>query len=422
MTPSVKFHPSLGVWAIFGAALGAALGLLGRGAEMPGIQVFAEWISPLGQLWMNALQMTVVPLVVTLLLSTMIRPTGARAIGGLGGRALALFLLMLLGAGLLTLVAGSKILGFFPVPSGLLESIQGQLDPAFAQNVQADAPATFLDWLVGLVPPNPLEAAVRGDLLQVLIFTVLVGAALGRLPEGQRSPLSGVLNSLSEAMLILVSWVLWGTPVGVLSIMLNLTLGAGLAVVGLVALFFFLVCGALVFTTGTLYPLASLLGRTPLKKFAKAALPAQVVAASTQSSIASLPALIEGGKEGLDLPEEATGFVLPLCVSAFKMNQPVSPTLKMLFLAHFFEVTLNLGDMLIFLMGSILLGFTSVGIPRGSPGFTRLPLYLAVGIPIEGYLLLEVVKQNPVYDACATVLNVTGDMAAATILTRDQRR
>jgi Na+/H+-dicarboxylate symporter len=123
----------------------------------------------------------------------------------------------------------------------------------------------------------------------------------------------------------------------------------------------------------------------------------------------------------LDLGEEATGFVLPLCVAVFKMNQAVSPTTKMLFLTHFLGVTVGATDVVFFILVAILLGLSSPGIPRGNPGAHRLPLYLAVGIPIEGWVLVDPVRFFPVYDGVATTLNVSGDMTAATIMSREER-
>jgi Na+/H+-dicarboxylate symporter len=370
---------------------------------------------------MNALQMTVVPLVVALILSAIVRPSGGAPVGALGGRAVALFMVLMVTAGIVTLLASGQILSLFSPPPGLLESLQGQTIPPALEGATSSAPEQFGDWLVGLIPRNPLEAAVRGDILQILIFTVVIGLALGRLPSGQRDPLAAVFRSLSDAMLILVGWIMWGTPVAVFSIVLALTLGAGLAVVGLVVLFFVMVCGALLLATGALYPAAAWFGRTSIRRFARAALPSQIIAATTQSSLASLPALIDGGRSELELSEESTGFVLPLCVSVFKMNQPVSSVVKAMFLAHFFGVSVTPGEWGAYLVGAILIGFTSVGIPRGGTPFSRLPLYLALGIPIEAYLVLEAVRHNPIYDACATVLNVTGDMAAATMLSRGER-
>ena len=421
MTPNARFHPSLAGWSLLALGLGSLLGVLGRVADLESVELLSIAVSPLGAIWMNALQMTVVPLVVAQILAAMVRPSGPTTLGGLGSRALILFLFLLVGAGILTVLICSQALTLVPVPPNLLASLQGQVIPVGLGEAAASGGVSFSEWLVGLVPRNPLEAAVNGDILQILIFTVLIGVAVGRLPEEQRDPLARVFRSFADATLILVSWIVWGTPLGVFSIMLSLTLGAGLGVLGLVVVFYILVCGLLLLATIGLYPLAAVFGRTSMRRFSRAALPAQIVAGTTQSSLASLPALVEGGRKELDLPGESTGFVLPLCVSTFKMNQAVSPTVKVLFLAHLFGVALTKAEITSFLIASILLGFTSVGIPRGSGGFTRLPLYLAVGIPIEGYLMLEAVKQSPVYDACATVLKVTGDMAAATLLSRKIR-
>jgi Na+/H+-dicarboxylate symporter len=313
------------------------------------------------------------------------------------------------------------VLGFFQIPSGLLESLESLAIPPGIQEIGVGAGGTVSEWITNLLPRNPVQALAEGNILQILLFTVLMGIAMAHLPDEQRDPLVKLLRALAGAVMILVGWVMWGMPIGVLSLMLSLSLGAGLGAVGVVGLFFVVVTAMLLLVTALLYPVTWLLGNVGLAQLARAALPAQIVALTTQSSLASLPALIEGGKGHLDLGEEATGFVLPLSVSIFKMNQAVSPTTKMLFLAHFLGVTVSAPDVVFFILVAILIGLATPGIPRGNPAAQRLPLYLAVGIPIEGYVLVDPVKHFPVFDAAATALNVSGDMSAATILTRGDR-
>jgi len=233
--------------------------------------------------------------------------------------------------------------------------------------------------------------------------------------------LAKVVRALAEAILIIVGWIMWGMPVGVLALMLSLTLGAGLSVVGLVGLFLVIATLMMFFVTLLVYPVASFFGRVGLVRFAKAALPAQIVAATTQSSLASLPALVEGGRDHLNLSEAATGFVLPLCVSVFKLNHSTSSLVRALFLTYFLSIDISVGDIVFFVVGSLVLSIASPGIPRGSGAMQKLPLYLALGIPIEAYVILEPVKHTPIYDGMATIQNVTGDMGAATILTRGDR-
>ena len=255
--------------------------------------------------------------------------------------------------------------------------------------------------------------------MQILVFTVLVGLAVGQLPEETRDPLAQVFRSLSDAMMVMVSWVLWGTPLGVFSLILGVSLQTGLGAVGLLGWYIGLLCGLLLLATALLYPITVFSGRTTFRDFARASAPAQLVAIGTQSSLASLPALIEGGSKGMRLPPEGTGFLLPLCVSTFKLNQGISPLFKFLILAHFFGVPLGMGEIATFIFVATLLSFSTVGVPRGGGGFKTLPLYLAAGIPIEGVVILEAVKTIP--DFFMTLLNVTADMSAATILTRFSR-
>ena len=151
----------------------------------------------------------------------------------------------------------------------------------------------------------------------------------------------------------------------------------------------------------------------------RAVAPAQLVAASTRSSLASLPALVAGARRHLNLPPSATGFVLPLSVSAFKVNRTISATVKLLFLAHVFGIPLGPGQLATFLATVVLLSFSTVGVPGGGAAFRTLPAYLAAGVPLEGVVILETVDTIP--DIFKTITNVTGDMSAAILLSRSAR-
>ena len=174
----------------------------------------------------------------------------------------------------------------------------------------------------------------------------------------------------------------------------------------------------LIFITA-LYPITSLVGRISPRRFASAVLPSQMVAAGTQSSLASLPALVDGGRKGLDLPEECSGFVLPFCVSTFRFNSTISEGFNLLFLALVFGIPLTLGDLAIFQLGIVLISFSVTGLPRGGVAFVVVPLYVAVGIPIEGAVFIEMAKTVP--DIFFTVYNVTANMSVATIVSVEER-
>lgn len=419
MPSSSRFSPSLAFWSI--AAIGAALllGVAGHATGAGWMPVIAEALDPLGTLWMNALRMTVIPLVITQLLAALVGSGRTSGIGALGLRAVVLFVVLLAGAGLITAAVSPHLLQLYTPSPEIGEALRNTVVPDAARQAAVARPAGFGDWLVGLIPTNVFEAAARGDILQLLVVTILLGAAVGRLPEGRRQPLADLFGGLADAMMVVVGWVLLGTPVGVFALVLNLSLETGLDVVGVLGAYILMLSGLLLAATALLYPLTISLGRTSLRTFAKAVAPAQLVAMGTQSSLASLPALVEGGEEHMKLPRESTGFVLPLCVSTFKLNQAVYPTFELFFLAWVFGINLGVADIGAFLVYTTLTSFSVPGVPRGGGGVTAMPMYLAFGIPIEGIVLLDAVQTIP--DVFMTLLNVTGDMSVATLLSRDAR-
>ena len=168
-----------------------------------------------------------------------------------------------------------------------------------------------------------------------------------------------------------------------------------------------------------LYPVTALLGRVSIRRFAKAVASPQMIGISTRSSIASMPAQIESGKKHLGFSETTSGFVVPLMVSTLKIQSVIGNSTRVLFLAYIFGVTLNPLDLAIFTVTVLLISFATVGVPNGGGSFRTLPAYVAIGIPIEGLVLLQAVKD--LKDYLSTVANVTGQFAAATILSRGDR-
>jgi Na+/H+-dicarboxylate symporter len=154
-------------------------------------------------------------------------------------------------------------------------------------------------------------------------------------------------------------------------------------------------------------------------RFARAALPAQLIAFSSSSSIASLPALVESAERGLGLPSRVAGFVLPVAVSTFKVAGPVSWTVGALFVGWFYGIPLRVLDLAIVAFSAVFLGFMGPGVPRGA--FIMLaPLFLAVGLPAEGIGILIAVDAIP--DTFSTVLNVTGDLAGTALVARAEEK
>lgn len=419
-SPSLKSSSqrrlSLAGWSLVALVLGLALGILGHGSEAPVFSSVRTVVEPLGALWLAALQMTLLPLVFTQLLSAIVGSAASReaSVGGLGLRAILLFVVMLTIAGILTVILTPPLLSLYRIPPAMMDSL------AASVNVPEElrTPAAATEWNRRF-PTNLFESAGKGEILPALMFAALLGAAVTRLGDEHRGPLIRLFQGLAAAMMTIVRWILWGTPVGVFALTYGSALRAGGNAAGMMGAFILLVCVVLALFILLLYPVAAVTGRTSIRAFARAVAPAQLVAISTLSSIAALPALIQGGKDHLRLPDRVTGFVMPLSVSIFKMNRTISSTVKLLFLAHVYGVTLSLGPLSAFMVTVILLSFGSVGVPQGGQAFSTLPAYVAAGIPIEGVILLEATSMAS--DMFKTLLNVTGDMAAAVFLSRGSR-
>ena len=151
------------------------------------------------------------------------------------------------------------------------------------------------------------------------------------------------------------------------------------------------------------------------RRFFVALWPCQVVAATTRSSLASLPSLLDRGRRRVGLPASVSSFVLPLAVSVFKLDRTISSPLKVIILAHLYGIPIGVGTPLMFMLLATLLSFGTPGLPSAG-AVTTLPLYVAAGFPLEGILLFNAVNAIP--DIVETALNVTGDMSVATIVTR----
>jgi proton glutamate symport protein len=384
-------------WSLAALVAGLTLGLIGHFTGALGFATLESLLQPLGSLFIAALRMVLLPLVVTQLLAAITSTQAGERIGLLGIRAIVLFVVMLVAAGLLTLLFAPPAIGLYEVDRAMIGSI----------GKTAQAPET-----------EGVSSSQR-NLLAMLLFTVIFAMAVRRLPEPRRGQLTELAQGLAEAMLTVVRWLLIVMPVGIFALTYAAALHGGGAAAGLLGVFIVLVSGLMLLFTILLYPVTSILGRMPVRTFAKGVAPAQLVAVSTQSSIASLPALIEGARDHLKLPPVQTGFVLPLTVSLFKLNRTISTMAKLLFLAHVYDVPLRATTIATFMVSVIILSFSTVGVPGGGVAFTTLPAYVAAGLPVEGIVLLEATVTIP--DIFKTLLNVTGDMSAATLLSRSSR-
>jgi proton glutamate symport protein len=372
----------------------------------------ADSIAPIGTMWINAIRMTVIPLVVSLLIVGVGSASDVKAIGRIGGRTLLMFLFLLAGTAIVVIPLATILFRLLPQ-----QASAGQLPAgaavAAAEIATKEKGQTFSGWLISLVPSNPIAAAAAGEMIPLILFTLFLALAIASSPAPTREVLTGFFRAFSDAMLLLVRWVILVAPVGVFALVLPMAAHAGAAVAGGIGFYILAYSTLSIVVTLLLYGVILLATGIPMGRFARAALPAQLIAFSSSSSVASLPALIESAERRLILPTEVTGFVLPLAVSIFHIAGPVTWSVGALFVGWFYGIPLHVGSLVIITFAAVFLGFAGPGIPRG--GFIMLaPLFLVIGLPVEGIGILIAVDAIP--DTFSTVLNTTGDLAAATLV------
>ena len=392
-------------------AVGAGVAIAASGS--PALAHAADFVAPLGTLWVNAIRMTVIPLVVSLLVVAVSSAGDIKSIGRIGGRTLLVFFLLLAGTAIVIMPLASMISRFLPAHNGAHE-LPASATEAAGEITAGGHAQTFSSWLTSLLPANPVAAAATSAMMPLILFTLLFALAITRTPELSREMLTRFFRAIGDAMLILVRWVILMAPIGVFALVLPLAVHAGGALVGAIGFYVLTYTSACVAIMLLLYLVVWLIARIPMRRFGSAALPAQLIAFSSSSSIAALPALVEGAETRLALPNRIVAFVLPLAVSTFKIASPVAWTIGAVFAGWFYGIELRLGDFAIIAFASLFLSFAAPGIPRGA--FIMLtPLFLTIGLPAESIGILIAVDAVP--DTFSTALNTTGNLAAAALVT-----
>lgn len=389
---------------VLGIALGMAVG-----GDAPGLVNGADVV---GSLWLRGLQMTVVPLVVTLLVTGLLRTAEMASAGRLTVRSITAMIALLWASAAMAAIVTPALLAAFPLPEAALTALREAL---VAAAPTGEVPP-FTEFLRALVPTNPVAAAANDAILPLIIFTLAFAFALTRLPAERRAPVQGLFSAIADAMIILIGWVLALAPIGVLALGLVVGSRAGVAAFGALGHYVLTVTtvGGVVWVSG--FALAWIGGRVNPLAFLRASIPAQAVAISTQSSLASLPAMLTGVR-ALGVGERTADVVLPIAVALFRATGPCMNLAVAIYVAHLMGVELGPIALAAGVAAAAITTMGAVSLP-GSISFISsiAPICIAMGVPVEPLALLLAIEVFP--DIMRTLSNVTMDMALTTTIAR----
>ena len=367
---------------------------------------------PIGNLWLNALRMTIVPLVVALLITGIAASAEAARANRLATRALILFVTLLWISALSAAFLTPLFLNIFPLPT---ESAAALRDALTLSEPVGEAPS-FAQFIQSIVPTNAVAAAAEDAILPLIIFTMVFAFAVTQLPAEPRARLVGFFEAVGDTMLIVINWVLWIAPIGIFALAYVVGARAGGSAFGALLHYVLIVSSVGLFLWLAAWPLARFGAGVPFLQFTRAVAPSQAVAFSTQSSLASLPAMLRANAQ-LKVPVAASGVLLPMAVAIFRATGPAMNLAVAIYIAFWFGIELTPMQMALGVAAAATTTMGAVGIPGQASFVTSIaPICIAMGVPIEPLALLIAVEVLP--DIIRTLGNVSMDVAATATAAR----
>ncbi|WP_374943692.1 dicarboxylate/amino acid:cation symporter [Sphingomonas sp.] len=369
---------------------------------------------PVGTAWLNALQMTVIPLVVSLLVTAVASTAEAASAGKLASRTIAFTLVLLTINVTVSALVTPLILDAVPIPGEAAQALRAALVGVPA----VQAPPAIADLFAATIPTNVFAAASNGALLSLIVFTLVFAFALTRIEAGGRAQVVALFAAIRDAMLVVVGWVLWLAPVGVFALAFLVGARAGSAAFGALVHYIATISVIGIVVTIVAYVIAAAAARVPIARFARAALPAQAFAVSTQSSLATLPAMLKAVTE-MGVPRAASGVTLPLGVAMFRATQPAMNMAIAIYIGRWFGVEVPVAAIAAGVLAGVVTSLGSISLPSQITFFASVaPIASALGVPLAPLGLLIAVETIP--DIFRTLGNVTSNLALTAVVTRDQ--
>ena len=388
-----------------GLLLGLVVGLAASATGNASLHALAAGSAPLGTLFINAIRMVVIPLIVTVIFTSIARLGDPRKLGRIGGLTLAFYWITLIPAiaiGMATMSVGLRFATDIEMPQAAATTVH---------ELQG-----IVDFIVSLVPANPFAAASTGAILPLIVFTALVAAATGTLASERRERLTNIAEDVSEALIKLVWWILYTAPVGVFGLIAPVTAKLGWDL--LVSLGIFIVSvfvGLALFVMLVTLPLVYFVAGINPRRYLKGTFGAMSVAASTTSTAAAIPVSLEEATKNLKVSKTVADLLVPLGASMHRPGSALFQGAAVVFLAHLYGVPIPIVAIGAAMLATFLVSLTVAPVPSSSV-VTMAPALDAVGVPVAGLAIMLGIDRIP--DMMRSAVNVWAQISTAVLVDR----
>jgi DAACS family dicarboxylate/amino acid:cation (Na+ or H+) symporter len=415
----MKLHTKI----LLGLLIGAVIGITANqtlGGTHPTVETVNTYIAgPVGQIFLRMLFMIVIPLVFASIALGVAGLGDLRRVGRVGTKAITYFLLSTALAATLGLIAVAVIRPGDGLDPATRENLMQTYATDASGRMQVAAQQDFgINTLVNIVTRNPVKSAVDLDLLGIIFFAIVFGAALTQIPAEKARPMLGFLEALNEIVIKVVGFAMKLAPYGVAGLIFGVTSRFGFHLLKPLATYILVVLGALLVhvLVNISAILRFLVGIRPGLFFSRVR-SALVTAFSTSSSSATLPTALATAEQNLGIPPQIAGFVLPLGSTMCMNGTALFEGITVIFLAQVFGVALSMGQMVAVMVMSVLTAVGAAGVPGGS-----IPLLVGVlamfGVPPEGIAI--VLGVDRILDMSRTTVNVCGDLTATAFVAKSE--
>ncbi|HUG41281.1 MAG TPA: dicarboxylate/amino acid:cation symporter [Longimicrobiales bacterium] len=407
---------------LIGLVLGVVIGLVANVLALDWMQQALVWIEPVGTAFIRLITMVVVPLVAASLLIGTASLGDLRKLGRIGGKTVAYYLATTAVAVTIGIVLSNVVRPGARIDPATRDTLSAAFAEQAGQRVALAAEKPSIrETLLGMIPTNPIQAAAEMELLPLIVFTILFGAALTLVAEERRRAVLLFAEGVNDAVMVLIDWIMKLAPYAVFALIASVVAQFGLDL--LRSLLFYtltVVAGLLLHVFGTYALIIRFLVKMNPATFFRRIIKAPLVGFSTSSSNATLPVTMETAEEDVGISPEVSSFVLPLGATINMDGTALYQAVATMFIAQIYGIPLDVGAQLTIVLTATLASIGAAGVP--SAGIIILVLVLqSVGLGTQAAAgIALILGVDRILDMLRTAVNVTGDLTAASFVARTE--